>query len=116
MRLRGGRELRLHRAARQPGEIARLSRRVGAFEDTLKACIEEDLIRDKFSGPVVSDTSLMERGVLDSLGLMSLVAFIEETTGIRIAADEVMLENFETINAIGATVDRARRERGAGLV
>jgi acyl carrier protein len=87
-----------------------------SFEDTLKGFIEENLVRDKSSGPVAANESLLERGVLDSLGLMNLIAFIEEKTGIRIADDDVMLENFETINAIVATVDRARSGRGAGSV
>jgi|SoiMethySBSTD1v2_1073268.scaffolds.fasta_scaffold497429_3 acyl carrier protein len=86
-----------------------------SFEQTLKTFIEENLVRDKSSGPVTADESLLQRGVLDSLGLMNLIAFIEEKTGVRIADDDVMLENFETINAIMATVDRARSGRGAGV-
>jgi acyl carrier protein len=85
-----------------------------SLEQTLKGFIEENLVRDKSSGPVGFDESLMNRGVLDSLGLMNLIAFIEEKTGVRIADDEVMLENFETINAIVSTIDRARTGRAAG--
>jgi acyl carrier protein len=86
-----------------------------SFEQILKRFIEENLVRDKSSGPVTADESLMDRGVLDSLGLMNLIAFIEEKTGVRIADDDVMLENFETIDAIVATIDRARSGRGAGV-
>jgi len=86
-----------------------------SFEQTLKTFIEENLVRDKSSGPVTADESLLQRGVLDSLGLMNLIAFIEEKTGVRIADDNVMLENFETINAIVATIDRARGGRVAGV-
>lgn len=85
-----------------------------SLEQTLKVFIEENLVRDKSSGPIGFDESLMTRGVLDSLGLMNLIAFIEEKTGLRIGDDEVMLENFETINAIVATIDRVRSGRGAG--
>lgn len=84
-----------------------------SYEQTLKCFIEENLMRDKSSGPLTADESLLQRGVLDSLGLMNLIAFIEEKTGVRIADDDVMLENFETINAIVATIDRARGGRGA---
>ena len=87
-----------------------------SFEQTLKRFIEENLVRDKSSGPIAADESLMERGVLDSLGLMNLITFIEEKTGVRIGDDEVMLENFETINAIVATIDRVRSGRGAGSI
>jgi len=85
-----------------------------SLEQTLKVFIEENLVRDKSSGPVANDESLLARGVLDSLGLMNLIAFIEEKTGLRISDDEVMLENFETIDAIVATIDRVRGGRGAG--
>lgn len=84
-----------------------------SLENALKGFIEDNLIRDKSSGAVALNESLMERGVLDSLGLMNLIAFIEENTGIRIPDAEVMLENFETINAIVTTVDRTRSGRGA---
>ena len=87
-----------------------------SFEEALKGFIEENLVRDKSSGPVAFNESLMERGVLDSLGLMNLIAFIEEKVGVRIPDDEVMLENFETINAIVGTVDRVRSSRGAASV
>jgi hypothetical protein len=45
---------------------------------------------------------------------MNLIAFIGEKTSVRIAAADVMLANFDTIDAIVATVDRARCGRGAG--
>ena len=45
---------------------------------------------------------------------MNLIAFIGGKTGVRIADDDVMLANFDTIDAIVATVDRARSGRGAG--
>ena len=81
------------------------------LEETLKAFIEENLVRDK--KPITLDEPLIERGVLDSMGMLNLISFLEERAGVRVPDDEVMLENFASVKAIVETVDRLRAERGA---
>lgn len=78
------------------------------LEDLLKRFIEETLVRDGGSGEVGFDEALIDRGVLDSMGMLNLISFLEERTGVRIPDDEVLLENFATINAIVNTVDRLK--------
>ncbi|MGE5545608.1 MAG: acyl carrier protein [Solirubrobacterales bacterium] len=51
-------------------------------------------------------TSLLEAGILDSTGAIELVAFIEETFGIRVAEDELVPENLDSVAAIAAFVER----------
>jgi acyl carrier protein len=46
------------------------------------------------------DVSLLETGVVDSLGLFRLVAFLEETFSILVDPEDLLVENFETIGAI----------------
>lgn len=46
------------------------------------------------------DTHLIEEEVIDSLGIMSIVSFAEQRWGIEIEADEVVLQNFESLPAI----------------
>ena len=46
------------------------------------------------------DTLLFSSGALDSVAMLNLITFVEETTGIEIRADEVTLENFDTIERI----------------
>ena len=38
---------------------------------------------------------------IDSLGLIRLVAFLENDLGIRIEDDELLAENFETVRKLG---------------
>jgi len=53
----------------------------------------------------VSDTmSLVESGVIDSLGIFRLVSFLEENCKVRVSDEEIVGENFETIDAIDAFV------------
>jgi len=44
------------------------------------------------------DEDLLERGIIDSLGIMKLVLFMEETYGIVVADEEIVPENFQTPN------------------
>ena len=82
-----------------------------SLEQTIKTFIEDNLVRDTRNRTVGFDEQLIDRGVLDSMGLMNLIGFIEEKAGIRVPDDEVLLENFASINAIVATVDRLRGAR-----
>jgi acyl carrier protein len=49
---------------------------------------------------------LLGRGVIDSVNMLKLLAFIEERFGIRISDDELIPENFETINAICKLIEK----------
>ena len=43
---------------------------------------------------------LINTGVLDSLAVMQIILFIEERFSIKVADDEVLPENFRTVNRI----------------
>jgi acyl carrier protein len=47
-----------------------------------------------------SNESLLLAGVLDSLGMMDLISVLEEEFGLTLADDDLMPENFETVDAI----------------
>lgn len=55
---------------------------------------------------VQPDDNLLEVGMLDSLQLMRLVHHIESETGRSIPPADLVLENFETVNAIVDYLDR----------
>jgi acyl carrier protein len=52
------------------------------------------------NGEATPDTPLFSTGALDSLAMLSLITLIEERAGFEIRADEVTLENFDTVNRI----------------
>jgi acyl carrier protein len=75
----------------------------------IREFIERELKRPL--GGVTGSDSLLEAGILDSLGVLELVAFIERDYGIGISEDEMMPDNFETLDAIAAFVERRRAAR-----
>lgn len=60
-------------------------------------------------GSLEDDEPLFESGIIDSLGFIKLLSFIEKTFGVSIAMEEVAMENFSSINAIVDTIDEKIR-------
>jgi len=56
---------------------------------------------------------LLGNGVIDSLGVMELITYLEENFEIQIADAEVTEANLGTINAIAQYVQAKRRARVA---
>lgn len=52
--------------------------------------------------------SLFRRGLLDSQGVINMVAFCEETFDIEILDKDVVPENFETVSALARLIKRAQ--------
>jgi len=49
---------------------------------------------------IKDDTLIFEKGVLDSMGLLFLIEFLKEEFGVTTNDDELVEENFESINKI----------------
>ena len=64
--------------------------------------ILEFLHNDLLGGSVevFSDTDLLKTGLIDSLGIMRLVAFLENEFKTTIPAQDLTLENFSSVNTI----------------
>ena len=62
---------------------------------------------------VDSDANLFSLGLLDSLGIVSLVLFIEDTLGVSLAYDDLSEENLGSLDAIADMVLRYDRQGGA---
>lgn len=69
-------------------------------EERIKQFILSDLIKDGSATDLENDENLIDSGVVDSLGIMKLVAFLEKSFKVAVSDDEILLDNFETIDAI----------------
>ena len=55
---------------------------------------------------LAADESLVQRGVIDSTGVLELVGFLEHRYAIQVADDEITTDNLDSLNAIAAYVGR----------
>jgi acyl carrier protein len=56
------------------------------------------------------DTLLLESGVVDSLGMLDVVAFLEQTFGITVTDDELTPDNFGSIASLSAFVENRKSQ------
>jgi len=54
------------------------------------------------------DISLERSHIVDSVKTLELIMFLEETYGFTVDNDDAVPENFDTVNAIVAYVERKR--------
>jgi len=68
------------------------------MKDRLKRYVSEQLLSDRGLA-ILDDDDLLDSGI-DSVGMMSLVLFIEEEWQVAVPPEDVVLENFQSIAAI----------------
>ncbi|MGQ0669884.1 MAG: acyl carrier protein [Actinomycetota bacterium] len=78
------------------------------IEQEIRTFILEEVLEDA-QGDLPPGQPLLS-GLLDSFGLMSLLGFIEERFDVTIANDQVVSENFKTIEALTAFVEKKQDE------
>jgi acyl carrier protein len=81
-------------------------------KERLARYISEELLSqgEQRGREVAPDEDLLGEGLLDSLGIMSLVFHIEQELGMRVPAEDVTIENFQTLDLIDAYLERRRSE------
>lgn len=66
------------------------------FAATLLAFVSDEIADE----PVGADTDLLLTGLVDSLGVVRIVQWIEQQLDTRIDAGDVVLEHFRTVDAM----------------
>ncbi len=66
----------------------------------LEEFIRKEFLFDRPEAELGPETSLIESGIVDSLGILTLIEFLQERLGTTIEAEEVLFDNFETMDAI----------------
>jgi acyl carrier protein len=56
------------------------------------------------------DENLITQGIIDSLGILKLVSFMEKSFGIKINNEEIIPENFQTLNALAEFVEKKTKK------
>jgi acyl carrier protein len=85
---------------------------VTGLTQALLVFVREDLLEGR-DVEIDADTSLFEEGMVDSLGILRLIAFLEIQIGRTIADAEVVMEHFRTIRTMDRRFGAENGNRGA---
>lgn len=68
--------------------------------EKLAEFFQNNILYGESFNDINGDESLIDQGYIDSIGIISLVAFIEINLGIKVNDNEIIPENFDSINCI----------------
>ncbi|HEX8909901.1 MAG TPA: acyl carrier protein [Anaeromyxobacteraceae bacterium] len=79
------------------------------YRDRVRGFIVEQFFVDDFD----DDESFLRSGIIDSMGMAQLIAFLEETFKIAIRDEELVPENLDSLSRVTAFVERKRSRSAA---
>ena len=83
--------------------------------DTIKQFVIAEFLPDVSAEELSVEHDLLGSGVIDSLGLLKLIAWIEERFEFTVHDTDLDPANFHCIAAIGSFVDDANKQKLAGI-
>lgn len=80
---------------------------------TMRKFIQENFLYMKPGVVLTDDDSLLKKGVVDSMGVLEVMSFLEETFDVTPSNEEITEANLGTLNAITRYVAAKRAGRAA---
>jgi acyl carrier protein len=76
-----------------------------ALNDELRRFVTDNFMFGKAGAGLADDDSFLERGIIDSTGVMELVAFLEEQYGIKLHDQDLIPDNLDSIKGLARFVE-----------
>lgn len=70
----------------------------------IKGYILENFLYGGGEDSLADNDSFLEKGIIDSTGVLELVAFVEEIFSVKIADQDLIPENLDSVNNLGSFV------------
>jgi acyl carrier protein len=65
-----------------------------------RAYVLENFLYARTDVQLTDTDALLERGIIDSMGVLELISFVEGQFGIKVSDDEITEQNFGTLASI----------------
>ncbi len=75
-------------------------------EAKIRDFILENFMAGESEEALDNDSSFLEKGIIDSMGVLELVAFVEDTYDIEIEDEELVPSNFDSVSKLVEYVRR----------
>lgn len=76
-----------------------------AYFDELTDFVKKEILHGR-NVDLEAEDDLFSTGIIDSLGILRIVAFMEEDLGVKVNDEDVVFENFKNISAMAAYLDK----------
>ena len=80
-----------------------------SLRDRIQKFILENYLFTSDRSALGLDDSLLNRGIVDSTGMLEIIMFIEEQLGVAVKDEEMIPDNLDSVNRIAAFVESRRK-------
>jgi acyl carrier protein len=81
--------------------------------DAIKKFVIDEFLPDVKASELDIEHDLLADGLIDSLGVLKLIAWIEEQFDLAVGDDDLDPDNFRSITAIDTFIDESRKTTAA---
>jgi len=74
--------------------------------ETIQAYVAENFLLSSNGFDLSDDASLLDEGIVDSTGVLELVLFVEEQFNIEVLDNEIVPDNFDSVNRLAAYIEQ----------
>jgi acyl carrier protein len=86
--------------------MAKDGRTTDNIRASLRAFISSSTLPLSRVNSFADDDSFLEKGILDSTGVLEVVGHIEKEYGMRVEADEIIPDNLDSIDKLTAFIEK----------
>ena len=83
-------------------------------EPQIRDFIAKNLLYSGEGFTYTDDASLLQEGIIDSLGVVELVEFVQSTFGVKVEQQEVVPANFDSVVKLAAFIHGKLSAKTAG--
>ncbi|WP_164017143.1 acyl carrier protein [Pyxidicoccus trucidator] len=80
---------------------------MSSLRERIRTFIVDTFFVDEFA----DDDSFLRKGLIDSTGMMELVAFLEQDFGLKLEDRELVPENLDSLSRVVAFVEKKQQQR-----
>ena len=73
-------------------------------EGRIRTYIAENMLFSNNGYPYADSASFLEEGIVDSMGIMELVMFVEDGFGVTVEDEELVPDNFDSVSKLAAYI------------
>ena len=79
---------------------------ISDIEQKLRTFIFENFLFNEDENALKNEDSFMEKGIIDSTGILEVIEFIGDEFGVMVEDDELIPENLDSVNNVAAFIRR----------
>ena len=77
-----------------------------SHKDLVRNFIVSNLMKKQENKNITDSDNIIEEGIIDSLGLMKLINYIEDNFSLKIDDEDLTPDNFESIDIISSFIEK----------